>query len=88
MKKMKLVTIIILPLILFFSCSKNNTVRFALCADVHQDIIYDAPERIGAFVKAAKSEKVDFIIQLGDFCFPVDENKPFLKIRKSFPGPQ
>jgi len=83
---MKLFKIIILLLIFCSSCSKNENVRFAICADVHQDIIHDAPDRIGAFVEEARNEKVDFIIQLGDFCFPIEENKPFLEIWNSFPG--
>lgn len=83
---MKLLKIIFPLLIICSSCSKNENVRFAICADVHQDIIHDAPNRIKTFVEEAKMEKVDFIIQLGDFCFPVEENKPFLEIWNSFPG--
>lgn len=83
---MKLFKIIILLLILCSSCSKNESVRFAICTDVHQDIIHDAPDRMSVFVEEARNEKVDFIIQLGDFCFPIEENKPFLAIWNSFPG--
>lgn len=83
---MKLLKIIFSLLIIFSSYSKNENVRFAICADVHQDIIHDAPNRIKTFVEEATMEKVDFIIQLGDFCFPVEENKPFLEIWNSFPG--
>jgi calcineurin-like phosphoesterase family protein len=35
-----------------------------------------------------KSQQVDFIIQLGDFCRPYEKNLPFLKIWESFPGPK
>lgn len=78
----------ILILIFFVSCQKNETVKFAVCADVHQDIIYNAPERINIFIKEAQKENVDFIIQLGDFCFPIDENKAFIDNWNLFEGPK
>ena len=83
---MKLFTIIISLLIICSSCVNNKNVRFAICADVHQDIIHDAPDRMRTFIEEAKSENVDFIIQLGDFCYPKEENKPFLSVWNSFPG--
>jgi predicted phosphodiesterase len=88
MKKTPLILINLFFLLLFswsFGQKKEN-LRFAICTDVHQDIIHDAPGRIKVFVKAAQKEKVDFIIQLGDFCFPIEENKSFLKIWNSFSG--
>jgi len=88
MKKTSLIIINLFFLFLFswsFGQEKEN-LRFAICTDVHQDIIHDAPDRIKTFIKAAQKEKVDFIIQLGDFCFPIEENKSFLKIWNSFPG--
>jgi predicted phosphohydrolase len=84
---MKFLNLIVLLLFLsIISCSKDKKIRFAVCTDVHQDIIYDAPDRIKSFVKEAKNRKVDFIIQLGDFCFPINENKAFIDIWNSFPG--
>lgn len=55
-------------------------VRFGLCADVHKDIMHDADERLRAFTGAMRSEEVDFVLQLGDFCRPYDHNRGFLKI--------
>ena len=75
-------------LLILFSCNNSKTVKFAVCTDVHQDLIHDAPERMQKFVSAAKKENVDFIIQLGDFCMPFEKNEPFLKIWDSFDGPK
>lgn len=71
-----------------FSCNGSKTVKFAVCTDVHQDLIYDATDRMQKFVSAAKKENVDFIIQLGDFCMPFEKNEPFLKTWDSFNGPK
>ena len=73
-------------ILLLFSCEKGKTIRFAVCTDVHHDLIYDATNRIEKFIKVAEKEKVDFIIQLGDFCMPLEKNKPFLKVWNSFEG--
>ncbi|WP_044206563.1 metallophosphoesterase [Flammeovirga sp. OC4] len=68
------------------SCSEKKSVKFAVCTDVHQDIIHDAPQRLQTFVKQAQKEKADFIIQLGDFCYPKEQNQDFLKVWNSFAG--
>jgi len=73
---------------LLFSCNNSKTVKFAVCTDVHQDLIYDATDRIQKFVSAAEKKNVNFIIQLGDFCMPFEKNEPFLKIWDSFEGPK
>lgn len=83
---MKLFKILTILLVFCSSCAKNEIVKFAVCADVHQDIIYDAPDRMQTFIDEAKKEDVNFIVQLGDFCYPKEENKPFLDIWNSFPG--
>ena len=62
-------------------------VRFGLCADVHQDVMHDAVERMAAFVSAMKEARVDFVAQLGDFCQPKEANRRFLETFESFPGP-
>lgn len=73
-------------LFLLLSCNNPGEVRFAICADVHQDLIHDAGDRVSTFIKHAEKENVDFIIQLGDFCLPFDVNEPFLKRWDSFDG--
>ena len=62
-------------------------VTFGLCADVHQDVMHDAPERMTAFISDMNAREVDFVAQLGDFCIPKPENQRFLDIFHSFEGP-
>jgi 3',5'-cyclic AMP phosphodiesterase CpdA len=66
----------------------RRRVRFGLCADVHQDVIHDAGERLGAFIGAARAAKCEWVLQLGDFCRPDDRNRSFLRIFDAFPGPK
>ena len=61
--------------------------RFGVCADVHQDVMHDASERLGSFVKAMTKKKADFLVQMGDFCQPIKKNQGFLKVWRSFKGP-
>lgn len=61
-------------------------VRFGLIADVHQDVMPDAVERIRAFTVAMTKAQADFIIHLGDFCQPQPRNKEFLTAWNSFAG--
>lgn len=49
-------------------------VKFGVFADLHVDIMHDTQERLEVFLDACRQENVDFIIQLGDFCYP-DENR-------------
>ena len=67
---------------------KPRTIRFGLCADVHKDIIHDADTRLKIFIDRMNREKVDFIMQLGDFCRPYDYNQDFLDIWNQFEGPR
>lgn len=62
--------------------------RFGVMADLHQDIMHDGLERLQVFMDRMKEEQVDFIIQLGDFCFPLPENDVILTIWNQFEGPQ
>lgn len=45
-------------------------VKFGVIADLHIDIMPDCEARVAAFLEACRKEDVDFIIQLGDFCYP------------------
>ena len=51
-----------------------GSVKFGIFADLHVDIMHDGEERLRVFLNAARREQVDFVIQLGDFCYP-DENR-------------
>lgn len=62
-------------------------IRFGLITDIHHDLMYKASDRLQAFIDESIQENVDFIVQLGDFCFPIPENEPFLGIWKQFHGP-
>lgn len=45
-------------------------VKFGVFADLHVDIMHDTQKRLENFLAACRKENVDFIIQLGDFCYP------------------
>ena len=49
-------------------------VKFAVISDLHSEYIHDSAQRIEKFLETARKNKVDFCIQLGDFCPPGDKN--------------
>ena len=67
---------------------RKTKIRFGICTDVHQDIMHDGEARLKTFIEDMKTQQVDFIIQLGDFCRPYEKNLPFMNIWNSFPGPK
>jgi len=52
----------------------QRKIKFGVFTDLHVDIMHDTQERLTAFIEDCRKEDVDFIIQLGDFCYP-DENR-------------
>jgi len=66
--------------------AKNLT--FGIVTDVHKDLMPDADQRLEAFIDQAQERAVDFIIQMGDFCFAESKNKSFLNIWERFKGPK
>ncbi len=62
--------------------------RFGLISDVHQDVMPDGPQRVGAFVADMEDAGAEFIVQLGDFCQPHPRNAPFLEAWNAFRGPR
>ncbi len=64
----------------------QEVVRFGLFTDLHKDIMPDANHRLEVFVEEMNRMNPDFIIQLGDFCFPIDENRSTLEIWNRFRG--
>ena len=60
--------------------------KFAMCADVHREIMHDATERLSAFVQAAEKERAAFIVCLGDFCHSEEGHRDFLDVWNRFPG--
>lgn len=67
--------------------SSARPLRFGVIADVHKDVMHDADQRLAAFVERATEAKVDFIIQMGDFCVPKAENQGFMDIWRRWKGP-
>ena len=79
----------ILPLAVAKSAAgTGNSIRFGLIADIHKDVMHDADHRLQVFIDRVKKERVDFILQMGDFCIPIPENREFLGIWDSFAGPR
>ena len=66
----------------------THPLTFAVCADIHQDIMHDGPLRLQAFVEAAADARVDMAVQLGDFCQPTEANRPFLYIWQALALPR
>ena len=54
-------------------------VKFGVFSDLHVDIMHDTQERLQVFLDTCRQENVDFIIQLGDFCYPDDNRKVVCK---------
>ena len=52
----------------------KETVKFGIFTDLHVDIMHDTEERLRAALSEMEREGVDFVIQLGDFCYP-DEGR-------------
>ena len=66
----------------------THPLTFAVCADIHHDIMHDGPQRLQAFVEAAADARVDMAVQLGDFCQPTEANRPFLDIWQALALPR
>ena len=62
--------------------------RFGMCADVHQDVMHDASERLGSFLKAMAEKEAHFVAQMGDFCQPKSANDSFREVWHSWEGDQ
>ena len=66
--------------------TKERPVRFAIASDFHAPDIPDGEHRVATFIKAANDEKVDFIIELGDFCRLDSASPVYRDLWNSFPG--
>lgn len=63
-------------------------IRFGILADPHKDLVPDADQRLEKFMAKAMEGDCDFILQLGDFCFPQKKNADFLRIWNQYQGPK
>ncbi len=70
------------------STGKLKELRFGMCADVHKDIMHDADERLGAYLKCMAKKRAHFVVQMGDFCQPNEANDSFRKVWQSWEGGQ
>lgn len=69
------------------SCTKETSpVKFAIASDFHAQDVPDGKERLATFIKAAESEEVDFIIELGDFCRLDSISKVYRDLWNSYDG--
>ncbi|AQR95852.1 metallophosphoesterase [Clostridium saccharoperbutylacetonicum] len=58
-------------------------IKFAMFSDLHYDAIPDGNERIDEFISNIKKTKAEFIVDLGDFCYPLKENNIVLNKLKN-----
>ena len=64
-----------------------GNVKFAIMTDLHNEHIPDGFQRLENFIQRARQEEVDFIIQLGDFCYPVECNNKLLSLFNNYEKP-
>lgn len=57
-------------------------VKFGIFSDLHVDLMHDCEERLRVFLDVCRKENVDFIIQLGDFCYPDEDRACICKPEK------
>ncbi|MBI9012133.1 MAG: metallophosphoesterase [Clostridiales bacterium] len=62
-------------------------IKFAVFTDLHYDFIPDGQERLNTFLYEIKDKNLDFIMNLGDFCLPIPENKHVLNHLESLRVP-
>lgn len=65
---------------------QEKPLKFAIASDFHAQDVPDGEERVASFIRAAKEENVDFIIELGDFCRLDSAGQVYLKLWDSFEG--
>lgn len=68
--------------------TSTKVIRFGLCTDVHQDYYPGMEDKIKLFAETMNNEKVNFVIDLGDFVLPKAANDLFVKNWKLFDGPR
>lgn len=64
-----------------------DRIKFAIFTDLHYDHIPDGRQRIENFITNARKADVDFVIELGDFCSPKDENQVLLNMLNTIGKP-
>ena len=64
----------------------SEEVQFGVIADIHQDLIPDGQRRLDSFLRDVETRRLDFIVQLGDFCFPIPANREFVDSFNTYSG--
>lgn len=54
----------------------SRPVRIGMIADLHHDLMHDGERRLNAFLEAMETHQPDALMQLGDFAYPSDKNRP------------
>ncbi len=52
-----------------------DSIKFAVFTDLHYDHVPDGDRRIKEFMCKVNKAGIDFIIGLGDICYPIEENR-------------
>jgi predicted phosphodiesterase len=68
--------------------AEAREVRFGVSTDIHKDVIHDPDERLQTYIDDMSTRDLDYIIDLGDFCQPKEENAGFRDIFDSYDGPK
>lgn len=58
-------------------------IRFLVFGDLHLEDCTDGQERLEIILRHAKEEQVDFIVSLGDLCFPTENYLPVMEMLNS-----
>jgi Predicted phosphohydrolases len=56
-----------------------KSIKFAVFTDLHYDHIFDGDKRLQYVIDTVKKNNIDFLIELGDFCYPIRKNEIVLK---------
>lgn len=81
---MKRLILLFLLLVILASCEeKAEKVKFLVYTDLHHDLIPDAEDRLKTIIQNAERNKVDFMIEIGDFAFALPKNKVIKDILES-----
>lgn len=58
-------------------------IRFLVFGDLHMEDCVDGMERLERILNHAKEEHVDFVVSLGDLCFPTEDHIPAMELIRS-----
>lgn len=53
-------------------------IRFLVFSDLHYDHVFDAKKRIDSLIGKINDLSLNFVISLGDLCYPIQSNKPII----------